>query len=256
MCITDKIWKTLGFLQKVLQFFTYCQKIIIYITIDYGIVEIAQIWGKILQGIKMNKLKNVLTVMVTLFVLLSPAFANEVSPSNMSTTLNVTIPAFTRITPITSPVLTANITNRTGNLYAPLHTTFRVITNSEKQLTLYLKANVVTDTGYEEAMFMQGGQVYIAFANLAKLPTSSALANCKLGGMPKDSPGVVAYPVTNIHGAEHKYLPGKNKYEVYVKNGKTDVTVNVGSNVLRSSFASNDPRGFYQAVLSLTEADI
>ena len=45
-------------------------------------------------------------------------------------------------------------------------------------------------------------------------------------------------------------------YEVYIGNGITDVTVNVGSNVLRNSYAANDPRGFYQAVLSLTEADI
>lgn len=166
------------------------------------------------------------------------------------------LPSYTYITPITSPVLTANITDRTGNLHSPMMTRFRVITNADSEKTLYLKANVVTEGGYEEAMFMQGGQVYIAFASLRKTPKSYALTNCKMGGMPKDSPGIVAYPVTSVTGAKNKYVPSKNKYEVYVNNGTTDITVNVGSNVLRSSFAANDPRGFYQAVLSLTEADI
>ena len=171
-------------------------------------------------------------------------------------TLSFTLPAYIRISPVTSPVLTACITNRSGNLMTPLSSTFRVITNYSKTQTLYLKATVNTDAGLESAMFEQGGQVYIAFANLAKIPTSSSLANCKYGGIPKDSPGVVAYPVINVSGAEHKYIPSKEKYEVYVNNGKTDVTVNVGSNVLRSSYAANDPKGFYQAILSLTEADI
>ena len=88
------------------------------------------------------------------------------------------------------------------------------------------------------------------------MPQSQALANCKIGGMPKDSPGIVAFPVDTISGAKYKYLSSKNKYEVYAENGTTYVTVRIGQNILRSSFAANDPRGFYQAVLSLTEADI
>lgn len=167
-----------------------------------------------------------------------------------------TLPTYTHILPITSPVLTANITDRTGNLHAPLMTRFRVITNSREEQTLYLKSNVITEGGYEESMFVQGGQVYIAFANLKKPPKSSSLANCKMGGQPDDSPGVVAYPVTSVTGAKNKFIPGKNKYEVYVGNGSTDISVNIGSSVLKSSFGGNDPRGFYQAVLSLTEADI
>lgn len=169
---------------------------------------------------------------------------------------SVTVPSYVQIQSVTSPVLVANITDRTGNLYAPLSSKFKVITNSKNTKTLYLKANTVTDNGYEEAMFEQGGRVYIAFANLAKTPKSQALANCKMGALPKDSPGIVAYPVNSILGAEHKYVNSKNKYEVYVNNGTTFITVNVGSNVLKNSFASNDPKGFYQAVLSLTEADI
>lgn len=179
------------------------------------------------------------------------------NPNSASAQLSFTIPSFTNITPVTSPVLTANITDKTGNLYSPLSTTFRVITNSTDEKTLYLKANVLTQDGYDEAMFQQGGQVYIAFANLRRMPTSGALNNCKMGGDNTSSPGIVAYPVISITGTETKqYLSSKNKYELSVKGGTSYVTVNVGTNVLPSSFGSNDPRGFYQAVLSLTEADI
>lgn len=174
-----------------------------------------------------------------------------------STQFSFTIAPYVNITPITSPVLTANITDRTGNLHSPLSTKFRVITNSPENKTLYLKAGVNTQNGYEEAMFQQGGQVYIAFANLRRMPTGNALANCKMGGDRNDSPGVVAYPITSITGTESlQYLTGKSKYEISVKGGTSYVTVNVGSNVLPSSFGGNDPRGFYQAILSLTEADI
>ncbi len=177
--------------------------------------------------------------------------------SNSATAeFSVAIPAFVSIKPVSSPVLTANITDRTGDLRAPLSSTFRVITNHHETTTLYLKANTITEGGYEEAMFDRGGQVYIAFGNLRRLPSTSALNACKIGGSPKASPGVVAYPVVSVFGAKSQYLRGEGKYEVYVPNGTTDVTVTVGSNVLRDSFSSNDPRGFYQAVLSLTEADI
>ena len=203
----------------------------------------------------MNILNKALTALGIMFFVTVSAFAEPVAQSQTDT-LSFIMPGFTRIAPITSPVLTANITDRTGNLYAPLSTRFRVITNSSEQKTLYLKANTVTDGGYENSMFQQGGQVYIAFANLSRIPSSQALANCKNSSIPKDRPGVVAYPVISITGANHKYIPGKGKYEVYVGNGATDVTINVGSNVLQSSFAANDPRGFYQAVLSLTETDI
>ena len=228
---------------------------IIYSIIDIGIVEIPVKREKIIvRGKIMNYIKKVfLGILLGLFM---PCFAAEVNESSMSTQLSFGIPNFTRIYPVTSPVLTANITDRTGNLHTPLSSTFRVITNSDKTQALFLKASVNTDAGLENAMFEQGGRVYIAFANLAKIPASSSLANCKLGGIPKDSPGIVAYPVLQVRGADNKYIPSKEKYEVYVDNGKTDVTVDVGSNVLRSSFASNDPRGFYQAILSLTEADI
>lgn len=201
----------------------------------------------------MNIIKKALLVLGMLVVSVVPAFAQN---HTVSTEFTLTVPQYMNIRPITSPVLTANITNRTGNLFMPLSTTFRVTTNASQTKTLYLQANVMTDGGFESAMFEQGGQVYIAFANLSKLPKTQALANCKVGADPKDSPGIVAYPITYINGAKHKYIGSKHKYEVYVDNGTTDVTVNVGANVLRNSFAGNDPKGYYQAVLSLTEADI
>ena len=206
-----------------------------------------------IEGIEMFFLKRFLTAVIALTMGICTVFAEG---RESSAELSFYLPPYTYITPTTSPVLTANITDRSGNLFSPLMTRFRVITNNDKEQTLYLKSNVITDGGYEESMFIQGGQVYIAFANLRKPPKSSALASCKMGGMPDDSPGVVAYPVTSIIGAKHKFIPGKNKYEVYIGSGTTDVTVNIGQNVLRNSFGRNDPRGFYQAVLSLTEADI
>lgn len=201
----------------------------------------------------MNFCKKILIAFFVLIMGIGVAFADG---KQASADLSFYLPSYTYITPTTSPVLTANITDKTGNMHSPMMTRFRVITNNDKEQTLYLKANVLTENGYEEAMFSQGGQVYIAFTNLRKPPKSQALANCKMGAMPNDSPGVVAYPVTSVTGAKNKFIPGKNKYELYIKNGTTDVTVNVGSNVLKNSFGGNDPRGFYQAVLSLTEADI
>lgn len=170
--------------------------------------------------------------------------------------LSFSINKFIKIEPVTSPVLIANITNRTGNLHAPLSTKFRVITNSAEKTKLYLQAKTITEDGLQEAMFKQNGQVYIAFSNLLKQPKSQSLQNCKLGGGAKDSPGVVAYPVLSVTGPKNKYLDSENKYEIEVENGNSFVTVNVGQFVLDNSFASNDPKGFYQAILSLTEADI
>ena len=189
-------------------------------------------------------------------MLILSALASFAESNTASANFSITIPRFVKVEAVSSPVLTANITDRTGNLYSPLSTTFKVISNSAETTNLYLKANVITDGGFEESMFEQGGRVYIAFANLANRPKSQSLANCKMGALPKDSPGIVAYPVASITGAKHKFLSGEGKYEVYAETGTTFVTVNVGSNVLRSSFAGNDPKGFYQAVLSLTEADI
>jgi len=179
---------------------------------------------------------------------------SSIAADSASAVMQLAIPEYTNIQPITSPVLTANITDRTGNLYAPLFAKFKVTTNVPKK-TLYLKANAVTNAGYEEAMFSQDGKVYIAFANIKDIPTSSSLYNCKTNALPKDSPGVVAYPVLSVTGAETEYNAGKNKYELTLKNGITFINVHVGSHVLRTTFASNDHKGFYQAVLSLTETD-
>lgn len=169
---------------------------------------------------------------------------------------SISVDSYLKIEPITSPVLIANVTDRTGNLANPLFAKFKVVTNMPDSRTLYLQAKTNTDSGQESAMFVQGGQVYVAFSNVLKPPKSQSLANCKIASNPKDSPGVVAYPITSILGAQNQYISSKQKYEVYVDNGTTFVTVNIGANVLKSSFGGNDPKGFYKATISLTEADI
>ena len=173
-----------------------------------------------------------------------------------STTLSFNISPYFNIQAVTSPVLVANIYNRTGNLDFPLSTKFKVVSNMSEAKKLYLKAEVNNDAGKESAMFEHCGRVYVAFGNMQKIPKSSSLANCKIGSMPKESPGIVAYPIASIKGAKSTYIRGKEKYEIPVKNGTTYITVNIGSHVLKSSFASNDPNGAYQAILSLTEADM
>ena len=205
-------------------------------------------------GIKM-KIKKILGLVLSLFVLVINCTIVNAQES-ASAEFRIVVPRYTQVSPVTSPVLVANITDRTGNLLSPMTAKFKVVTNIGESQTLFLHSNIVTQGGYENSLFEQGGQVYIAFANLAKIPTSQSLANCKMGAVPKASPGIVAYPITSILGADTKFINSKNKYEVYIKNGVSYVSVNIGQNVLQSSFASNDPRGFYQAVLSLTEADI
>ena len=169
---------------------------------------------------------------------------------------SINIAPYMQIQTLTSPVLIANITDKTGNLYSPLFSKFRVISNSGDTKTLYLKAHTITEHGNESAIFSSNGRIYIAFSNVNNKPTSQSLANCKYGAHPNESPGVVAYPIASIRGVKSKYVDNGGKYEVYVGNGTTDITVNLGSQVLRSSFGSNDPKGFYQATLSLTEVDI
>ena len=191
-----------------------------------------------------------------MFILILLSIQNCFASNSASVVFGVVMPAYLQISTVTSPVLTANVTDKTGNLYAPLSSRFRVISNNPEITTLYLRANALTESGMEEALFERNGRVYIAFSYVAKKPKSQDLINCKMGARPQDSPGIVAYPITSIIGAEHKYQRGGGKYEVYVENGTSDITVHVGTNVLKSSFAENDPKGFYQATLLLTESDI
>jgi hypothetical protein len=173
-----------------------------------------------------------------------------------SSDLSLILDEFMSIKTISSPVLVANITDRTGNLYAPLSSKFRVISNCSSPQTLYLKADALTENGIEPAMFSVGDMVYVAFANMNIPPKSEALVNCKMLTDPQYSPGVVAYPVMSVFGAKNEYMTGEGKYKVIIENGTTDITVNIGSHVLKNSFDSNDPMGFYQATLSLTESEI
>ena len=78
---------------------------------------------------------------VLLFLLIfNVSHALAESPS-ASVEFSITMPAFLQIRSLTGEVLTANITDRTGNLYAPLTSRFRVTSNSLEPTTLYLKAN-------------------------------------------------------------------------------------------------------------------
>ena len=56
--------------------------------------------------------------------------------------------------------------------------------------------------------------------------------------------------------SSHEVVETTTNYGFNVLNGTTDITVNIGSHVLKNSFDSNDPMGFYQATLSLTESEI
>ena len=197
------------------------------------------------------KIKNILIALFMAFTTINTGFAKEASMD-----FEVLLPEFLKIETVTSAVLTANITDKTGNLYAPLSSRFKVVSNCNETKTLYLKSNSITESGYEESMFEMGGQVYIAFTNVSVKPRSEALANCKMGTHPKYSPGVVAYPITSIIGAKTQYQHGQGKYKVFIDNGKTNILVNIGSHVLKNSFDKNDPHGFYQATLSLTESEI
>lgn len=203
------------------------------------------------ENVNVFSLKKIIILLFLLILNVQYALAESASA-----VIAVTLPAYIKIEALTGEVLTANITDRTGNMHSPLYSKFRVISNFGEPTTLYLKANTHTEAGNEPAMFERGGVVYIAFSNVANKPKSEALVNCKFSSKPENSPGVVAYPIYSINGAEYKYKQADDRYEVQVENGITDISVTVGNNVLKSSFASNDPNGFYQATLILTEADI
>lgn len=203
----------------------------------------------------MKIFKYIFFILLSIIINSSAVLAVE-TQNTQTIEFSINVDEFIKIEAVENAILTANITDRTGNLYAPLISRFKIISNTSDTKTLYLKATTITEGGVEEAMFEMGGRRYIAFSNLEKKPLPQALANCKMGSNPKNSPGVVAYPIISVIGAKNKYLRGEGKYAITIENGTTNLTVNVGPNVLRSSFASNDPNGFYQATLSLTESDI
>ena len=203
------------------------------------------------KGIIVN-FRNIFIALFALFI----NICNVYGANQASMNFEFVLPEFLKIQTVTSPILTANITDKTGNLYAPLYSRFKVISNCSETKTLYLKSESITESGYEDSMFEVGGSVYVAFTYVNKSPRSEALANCKMGTHPKYSPGVVAYPITSIIGAKSEYSRSINRYKVYINNGITNISVNLGTHVLKNSFDKSDPRGFYQATLSLTESEI
>lgn len=184
------------------------------------------------------------------FIFLSCTITNSALAEMASVEFSVIIQEYLSIQ---SPnqVLIANVTNDNGVLDQPLNTRFRVITNTSKTKTLYLKATTITEDGIYNSMFNRGGLVYLAFSNINNKPKLRDLNNCIYGG---DGKNVVAYPIINISGAKYKYM--HNKYEVYIDNGVTDLYVTVGVTPLYNSFSKRDDKGFYQTTLHLTEVDI
>lgn len=197
------------------------------------------------------KFKNIFIAVLLFFMTHTAALAERASVD-----FSITLPEYIQIQTVSNAVLIANITDKTGNLFAPITSRFKVISNSNSTKTLYLKSEAITENGNEESMFKMGGRVYVAFANVKTKPNSQALMNCKLGSHPKESPGVVAYPINSILGAKSQFDQGLGKYKIFIEAGITNIVVNIDSHVLRNSFDSNDPRGFYQATLSLTESDM
>jgi hypothetical protein len=197
------------------------------------------------------KFKNIFIAVLLFFMTHTAALAEQASVD-----FSITLPEYIQIQTVSNAVLIANITDKTGNLFAPITSRFRVISNSNSTKTLYLKSEAITENGNEESMFKMGGRVYVAFANVKTKPSSQALINCKLGSHPKESPGVVAYPINSILGAKSEFDQGLGKYKIFIESGITNIIVNIDSHVLRNSFDSNDPKGFYQATLSLTESEI
>ena len=163
--------------------------------------------------------------LIIIFLIFFNTLGTFAEGNSASVEMSFIVNRYMQIDTVSNAVLTANITDKTGNLYAPLQTKFRVISNTCEEQTLYLKANAVTENGMESAIFEYGNQKYIAFAHVAQKPTAQALANCKLGLEAESSPGVVAYPITSILGAKYKYQRGKGKYEIYIKNGTLCCTV-------------------------------
>jgi hypothetical protein len=197
------------------------------------------------------KIKNIFIAFLLFFMTHTVALAEQASVD-----FSITLPEYIQIQTVSNAVLIANITDKTGNLFAPITSRFRVISNSNSTKTLYLKSEAITENGNEESMFKMGGRVYVAFANVKTKPSSQALINCKLGSHPKESPGVVAYPINSILGAKSEFDNSLGKYKIFIEGGITNIVVNIDSHVLRNSFDSNDPKGFYQATLSLTESEI
>lgn len=191
-------------------------------------------------------------ILIYLFILTITTVNAEQAQVNFQ----ITLPSYFKIEAVSDTILTANITDDTGNLYSPLQSKFKVISNSNETKTIYLKADSITEDGLEPSMFQMGGRVYIAFTNVTHRPKRNALINCKMGYSAEHTAGVVAYPVNSISGAKYQYQRGLEKYKIFIENGITNLVVNIGTHVQMNSFGKNDPKGFYQATLSLTESDI
>ena len=58
--------------------------------------------------------------------------------NSVTTDLSFNLAEYIKIESVTSPVLVANITDNTGNLYQPISSKFKVITNTYRPKYIYL----------------------------------------------------------------------------------------------------------------------
>ena len=80
------------------------------------------------------KFRNIFIAFLLFFITNTAVLAEQASVD-----FSITLPEYIQIQTVTNAVLIANITDRTGNLFAPITSRFRVISNSDKTKTLYLK---------------------------------------------------------------------------------------------------------------------
>lgn len=150
-----------------------------------------------------------------------------------------------------------NINPQTGNLESCFSSVFTVKANDK--LNLYLHAKTNTNSGYDNAFFQKGENVYVILSNIDHKPNSSSIADIKTGSAtPENNPNAIAYPVMGVvlGGAtttETKYNSAKNQYEFSVNPGITTATTTVSPSVDSSTYSYNDRAGTYEAYVTLTD---
>ena len=78
------------------------------------------------------KFKNIIIV---LFIMLSSILSSFAQEASMD--FNIELTEYIQIQTVTSAVLIANITDKTGNLYSPLSSRFKVISNSRTSISIW-----------------------------------------------------------------------------------------------------------------------
>ena len=134
----------------------------------------------------------------------SACFAADMATANFS----FTIPEYLSITPLSSPVITANVVNgRTQFLKA---VKYRVISNIPES-TLYLTTKSIVEGSYEYSLFSHGSQQFVALTN-----SQTSYKDLQEAKLTLKAPHVLILPVTSLSGATSTFK--KDKFEVYIKS--------------------------------------